>query len=65
MINYYFFQFKKKSDRTVPVPWGPAPGVNGGTGLIFSNLDHLESARVDRTTVDHPSLNRTGPFSNH
>jgi hypothetical protein len=80
MINYYFFQFikKKKCVRTgpwtVPSRGGPAPpGANSGTCSVFSNLDGLGPARVDRAgpwtvrnrepygTVDRPSLDRTGP----
>jgi hypothetical protein len=48
MINYYFFQFIKKN-RTVSVlsHGGPAPGGDG-TDLVFSNLNRLEPARMDR-----------------
>jgi hypothetical protein len=49
MINYYFYHFIKKIrlDRALPVGVRP-PGANGGTDSVFSNLNRLESARVDR-----------------
>jgi hypothetical protein len=60
----------------VPSRGGPAPGANGGTDSVFSNLDRLGLTSVNRgpcvtvnrgpyEIVDRPNLNRTGPFSNH
>jgi hypothetical protein len=54
MINYYFSQFIKKigPDQTEPCPSRPVgvqpPGANGETGSVFSNLDRLGPARMDR-----------------
>jgi hypothetical protein len=56
MINYYFFQFIKKNGPDRTGPWtvpsclvGVRPlGANGGTGSIFSNLNRLGPAHMNR-----------------
>jgi hypothetical protein len=49
MINYYFFNLLKKTDRIVDRPVGVRlPEANGGTSSVFLNLNRLRPINVDR-----------------